>query len=60
MTLRPTTKRLKQLIREHGATGWTELRSDPVACFGGDDGVLIASPDGTHTRWVRPTDLEDR
>ena len=57
MTLKPTTKRLRQLIREHGARGWRVLRDEAVACFFGGRGLFIESADKRHTRWVRPSDV---
>lgn len=59
MTLQPTTKRLKQLIREHGARGWEVIFTQRVACFGGDLGLFVCSPDNKHTRWVRPGDVRE-
>lgn len=60
MKLIGTTKRLRQLIRSHGSTGWRVLRGpEPVACFNNEPGVFVESPTGTHTRWVRPSDLTE-
>jgi hypothetical protein len=58
MTLKPTSKRLKQLIKAHGATGWTLVRAHEVACFDNHLGFFIRSRDGQHERWARPSDLE--
>lgn len=58
MTLRPTTARLRQLIREHGASGWTLLQAREVACFNGQLAFYIRSHDGRHERWVLPGDVE--
>lgn len=58
MILLPNTKRLKELIKLHGATQWREYRREPVACFNGAIGVFIESADSKHTRWVRENDLK--
>lgn len=57
VTLLPKNRRLKGLITEHGSQ-WIVLNTMPVACFGGEVGIRIQSPDKTHDRWVRLTDIE--
>ena len=58
VTLLPATKRLKQIIREHGAHGWVVMERRPVECFHGEIGVWITSPDAAHDRWVRPEHIK--
>lgn len=59
VTLKPTTKRLKQLITEHGST-WKVLQIAPVTCFADCKiGYLIESLNLQHSRWVRPIDVEE-
>ena len=56
--LRPTTKRLKQLIRQHGRRWRCAGDQQPKPCFDGEDGVLIVSTQGgKHVRNVRLTDI---
>lgn len=56
--LKPTTKRLKQLIKQHGEC-WSLLeKRSQVACFEGP-GLFVESADKTHTRWVRPSDTQE-
>lgn len=57
MTLRPTTKRLKQLIREHGASRWQLVCKQHVACFNHEIGLFITN--GKHSRWVRQSDVQE-
>jgi hypothetical protein len=57
VTLKPTTKRLKQVIQEHGAI-WLVLEERPTACFDNELGLFIEAERGTHQRWVRPSDVE--
>ena len=48
----PKTKRLKQLIKEHGEE-WSAISSvQPVMCFDNDLGVKVLSKLG-HVRWVK-------
>lgn len=54
VTLQPRTKRLKQLIKAHGAI-WRVLEDRNVACFNEQRGLFIEA--GGHTRWVHPTDV---
>lgn len=56
--LKPVSKRAKQLIRQHGDC-WSVIERRPVACFNGDVGILIESPDGTHSRWVLPGQVKE-
>lgn len=56
ITLLPTSNRLRQLIRDHGDQ-WVVTRDMPCACFGGQEGLEIQSPDHLHIRWVRITDV---
>jgi hypothetical protein len=52
VTLLPANKRLKQLVKEHGAR-WRVLQEWPsLACFSGRPGLLIVSESGAHSRWV--------
>ena len=55
--LLPNTKRLKQIIKEHGSQ-WRVLDDRPVLCFGGQRGILIQSMDESHMRWVKPVDIK--
>lgn len=50
----PATKRLKQVRKVHGEL-WRVLHEAPVLCFDGAQGLFIESLDGTHTRWVLPS-----
>lgn len=54
ITLLPTNKRLKQLIKQHG-NQWHQIKQKPVQCFN-DIGILITSKDKSHTRWIKPQD----
>lgn len=58
--LRPATARLRQLIREHGAT-WRVIREEQsVQCFRtSPTGVMIESLDGRHSRWIEPSMIEN-
>ena len=52
LTLLPVTKRLRQLIAQHGDQ-WTQCaQPEPMPCFDRKTGVRIESLDGTHTRNV--------
>ena len=55
----PTSKRLKQLIKEHDDV-WVAIEDEPrpMQCFDNELGVSIMSQDGTHQRNVRLTDLD--
>jgi hypothetical protein len=57
VTLKPATKRLKQLVKEFGDQ-WRVVRSqDTVQCLNGP-GVFVESMCGRHTRWVDKDQLE--
>lgn len=56
--LLPTTKRYKQLIKAHGPQ-WIVVARERVACFGYDEGLLIESMCGDHSRWVLPDDVRE-
>lgn len=51
--LQPATKRLKQVIKQHGAV-WQVLETRTVPCFNNRTGLFIRSADKAHTRWVLP------
>lgn len=51
--LLPQTKRLKQLIKDHGDVWLCISLPHPMQCFNNDEGVRIESLDGTHCRNVR-------
>lgn len=51
VTLIPTDKRLKQLVKDFGEE-WNLILSKKVQCFN-DVGFFIESPCGQHRRWVR-------
>jgi hypothetical protein len=55
--LRPETKQYRNLIREYGSR-WLMVKRAAMQCFGGKTGVLIASRDGKHSRWVLPSEIE--
>lgn len=55
--LLPARKRLKELIKAHGAEGWKVVDDRPVECFKGSRGIFIISPDGEHSRWVLPIEV---
>jgi hypothetical protein len=55
LTIRPSTKRLKELIKLYGST-WRLLKDEHVACFQGQ-GLFIECPSGEHQRWIRPEDV---
>ncbi|MDR6218671.1 hypothetical protein [Deinococcus soli (ex Cha et al. 2016)] len=55
VTLNPDTTRFKQLIKQHGARGWTVLeRRAHVICLGNRPGLRVRAPGGTYERWVEP------
>jgi hypothetical protein len=55
--LLPNTKRLKQVIKEHGHV-WNLLQGPmPMQCFDNELGILIKSLDDKHVRNVRVTDV---
>ena len=54
--IRPTTNRLRQLIRDHGDVWEMTQASRPIVAFQGDRGVEVRSLNGRHTRWVRLKD----
>lgn len=59
--LNPTTKRHKQVIREHGALWVCEDSDGPKMCFNGERGVfitpLLSDMTGGNGRNVRLTDV---
>lgn len=57
--LLPKSQKLRQLIKEHGPE-WTVVKTEqPVQCFrDSKTGIMVVSPNGQHTRWVRPWDIE--
>lgn len=56
--LKANTKRLKQVIKQHGVV-WNVLRTEKsVPCFDGRGGIFVQSRDGLHTRWVELKDVE--
>jgi len=55
ITLLPTTKRLKQLIKEKG-NKWGLLRIGQPSCFN-DTGLFIYKKD--YKRWVKPEDVKE-
>lgn len=57
--LLPNNSKLRQLIKEHGPE-WTVVKKEqPVQCFrDSTTGIMIVSPNGVHSRWVRPWDIE--
>ena len=58
--LLPNTKRLKQLIKQHGDEWIVVQENVPVQCFTDSDvGTKICSLNLHHSRWVRPCDIED-
>jgi hypothetical protein len=60
-TLLPTTKRLKQLIHQHGSEWIIVQENVPVQCFSDSKiGTKICSQNLHHSRWVRPSDLQER
>lgn len=56
--LLPKTKRLKQLIKEHGSKWFVIKRKNKVQCFDNQKGLFIESFDGKHSRWVKPEQVE--
>jgi hypothetical protein len=58
VTLLPNTKRLKQVITEHGNT-WAVIRGPlSMQCFNGDLGFQVTSLDNLHIRNVRVGDIK--
>ena len=57
-TLLGNTKRLKQLIKEHGDR-WVvhSFNPEPMQCFDGALGVQICTFEGSHLRNVRLEDI---
>lgn len=55
--LKPATKRLKQVVTEHGPKWRVLLGPERPPCFDGDTGFFLESLDGAHRRWVRVTHL---
>lgn len=55
--LKPTNKRLKQVIKEFG-NPWKVLVTHPMPCFGGRLGYKIESANGMHVRNVEESDIE--
>ena len=53
--LKPVNTRVRQLIKQHGAV-WDVLEIAHVQCFDGF-GMLMGTPDGSHSRWVKLDDL---
>ena len=57
VTLLPTSKKLKQLIKQHGDQ-WIPLgEPKPLQCFNNEMGLLIASQDKKHFRNVLVSDV---
>lgn len=61
--LLPNTKRLKQLIKEHGEVWQITGNPEPMQCFNNDMGIAIQSIVDDinvreHSRNVRLTDIE--
>ncbi len=54
--IRPTTNRLRQLIRDHGDVWEMTGHSGSIIAFQGDRGVEVRSLNGRHIRWVRLKD----
>lgn len=59
--LLPTTMRLRQLIFQFGNI-WAVIKPEQsVQCFhDSSTGIRIESIDGSHIRWVRPDDIQQR
>ena len=54
--IRPTTNRLRQLIRDHGEV-WEMMQAPKlIPAFRDDRGVEVRSLNGRHIRWVRLKD----
>jgi hypothetical protein len=60
--LQPTSKRLKQLVKEFGPVWTVRNRVESAQCFGGEPGISIAAMNAAgviHERWVRPADVRE-
>lgn len=59
ITLKGNTNRLRQLIKQHGNTWWSDGVLKNMPCFNGELGISITSLDKKHTRNIRfPQDVE--
>ena len=56
ITLKPTTRRLKRLIKDYGET-WQFIKEMPMSCFNGDIGINIISFDGYMCN-IRKSDVD--
>jgi len=59
VVLKPTSKRLKQVIREFGSE-WLFIARKSMQCFGGREGIQIKSMCGKHTRNVELSDIDQK
>jgi len=61
ITLKPNTKRLKQLIKEFGDQWEVKCREESAPCFNGKPGLFIESITTNkngfkHSRWITEED----
>jgi hypothetical protein len=56
VTILPVTKRLKQIVQEHGATGWVILQNSD-RCQARNDNPASFISKNNHNRWVTPDEM---